>query len=88
MDKLFELIGLALPDNATMLRLKVLAGGIGGLGAGALFMTSGLDGAIVWGAAMAACGIALIWISVGSFQREAQKRAAERVVLRARGDRC
>src|SRR5262245_41654587 len=80
MDKLFELIGLALPDNATMLRLKVLvAGGLGGLGAGVLFMTSGLDGAIVCGAAMAACGIALICIPVRSFQREARKREAERI---------
>jgi hypothetical protein len=80
MDELFELIGRALPDSSTMLRLKVLvAGGVGGLGAGALFMTSGLDGAIVWGAAMAACGLALIWIPVRSFRREAREREAERI---------
>jgi hypothetical protein len=87
MDKLFELIGLALPDNATMLRLKVLvAGGIGGLSAGLLFMTSGLDGAILWGTAMAACGIALIGIPVRSFLREGRKREGERIRSRQQSE--
>jgi hypothetical protein len=43
MDELFQLLGLVLPDTATMLRLKVAFGGICGLGAGVLYMASGLD---------------------------------------------
>lgn len=80
MDNLFELIGLALPDTMTMLRLKVLvAGGVGGVLAGVLFITSGVDGAIVWGALIVACGITLIWLPVRSFLREARTREADRI---------
>jgi hypothetical protein len=79
MDKLFELIGLALPDTPAIFRLKILFAGIGGLGAGLLFMTSGLEISILWGGLMAACGIALIVITVRSDAREARKRAAERM---------
>ena len=79
MDQLFQLIGLALPDTPAIFRLKVLFGGICGLGAGLLFMTSGLAGSVVWGGLMAACGFAMIGITVRSHTREAQKRTAERM---------
>jgi hypothetical protein len=80
MEKLFALIGLALPDTATILRLKVLvAGGVGGVFAGVLFILSGVDGALAGGAAMAACGIMLIGITVRSWLREARKSEAGRI---------
>jgi hypothetical protein len=84
MDQLFHLIGLALPDTPAIFRLKVLFGGIGGVGAGLLFMTSGLEGSVLWGGLMAACGFALIWITVRSQVREARKRAAERMASQRR----
>jgi hypothetical protein len=75
MDDLFRLIGLVLPDTGAMIRLKVVFGGICGLGAGLLFMASGLDGSLAWGGMMAACGIALIGIaSLGA--THAARRAA------------
>jgi hypothetical protein len=77
MDDLFRLIGLVLPDTATMLRLKVVWGGICGLGAGVLFMTSGLDGSLAWGGMMAACGITLIGTASLSASRAARRAAAE-----------
>jgi hypothetical protein len=43
-DELFRLLGLALPDTPMIIRLKVAFGGICGLGAGLLFMASGLEG--------------------------------------------
>jgi hypothetical protein len=86
MDKLFELIGLALPDTATIFRLKLLvAGGVGGACAGVIFMLSGVEGSIMGGALIAACGITLIGITVRSFLREAQKSQADR--LRAQQQR-
>jgi len=63
MDELFRLVGLALPDTEMMLRLKVGFGGICGIGAGVLLMWTGPDGSLAWGASMAACGIALLWIA-------------------------
>jgi hypothetical protein len=78
MDELFRLLGLALPDTATILRLKVAFGGMCGLGAGLLFMASGLDGSLAWGALMAACGLALIGIAVRGFAHAAGREAAER----------
>jgi hypothetical protein len=62
-DELFRLIGLALPDTGTMLRLKVGFCGICGIGAGLLCIGTGLDGFLVLGALMAACGIALLGIA-------------------------
>src|SRR5207302_8185077 len=41
-----ELIGLVLSDTYTELRLKILAGGVCGLGAGILFAMSGLEGSL------------------------------------------
>jgi hypothetical protein len=73
MDDLFRLIGLMLPDTGVMLQLKVAFGGICGLGAGLLFMASGLDGSLVWGGMMAACGIALIGISALSATHAARR---------------
>jgi hypothetical protein len=74
MNELFELIGRALPDTPTILRLKVLvAGGIGGLAAGLMYMGSGLDGSILRGGLIAACGVALIGLTIRSFLREAGK---------------
>jgi hypothetical protein len=85
MDQLFHLIGLALPDTPAIFRLKVLLfGGMGGLGAGLLFMTSGLEGSVLRGGLIAACGFALIGITVRSHLREARKRAAERMALQRR----
>ena len=84
MDQLFHLIGLALPDTPAIFRLKVLLCGIGGLGAGLLFMTSGLEGSVLWGGLIAACGFALIGITVRSHLREARTRAAERMALQRR----
>jgi hypothetical protein len=84
MDQLFQLIGLALPDTPAIFRLKVLFGGICGLGAGLLFMTSGLAGSVLWGGLMAACGFALIGITVRSHAREARKSAAERMAFHRR----
>jgi hypothetical protein len=81
MDQLFHLIGLALPDTPTIFRLKVVFVGICGIGASLLFMTSGLEGSVLWGGLMAACGSALIGISVRSHVRESRKRAAERIAF-------
>jgi hypothetical protein len=78
MDDLFRLIGLMLPDTWEMLRLKVIFGGICGLGAGLLFMATGLDGSLAWGGLMAACGIALIGIASRSIAREARRASAGR----------
>jgi hypothetical protein len=77
MDDLFRLIGLVLPDTGVMLRLKVVFGGICGLGAGLLFMTSGLAGAVPWGGLMAACGIALIVIASRGANRADRLSAAD-----------
>jgi hypothetical protein len=72
MNELFELLGRALPDTPTIFRLKVLlAGGIGGLAAGLVYMGSGLDGSILRGGLIAACGVALIGLTIRSFRREA-----------------
>jgi hypothetical protein len=85
MEQLFQLLGFALPDTPAIFRLKVfLCGGVGGLAAGLLFMTSGLDGSVLWGGLIAACGIALIGITVRSHVREARKRAAETMALERR----
>ena len=85
MNQLFHLIGLASPDTPAIFRLKVLLfGGIGGLEAGLLFMTSGLEGSVLWGGLIAACGFALIGITVWSHLREARTRAAERMALERR----
>jgi hypothetical protein len=85
MNQLFHLIGLALPDNPAIFRLKVLLfGGIGGLGAGLLVMTSGLEGSVLRGGLIAACGFALMGITVRSRVREARKRGAERIALQRR----
>jgi hypothetical protein len=78
MDELFQLLGLALPDTATIFRLKVVFGRICGLGAGLLFMASGLDDALTWGALMAACGLALIGIAAHSSACAARRATAER----------
>ena len=78
MDELFRLLGLALPDTPKVLWLKVAFGGICGLGAGLLFMASGLDGALARGAMMAACGLALIGIAARGFARAARRATAER----------
>jgi hypothetical protein len=78
MDELFQLLGLALPDTATILRLKVAFGGLCGVGAGLLFMASGLEGSLAWGASMAACGLALIGIAARCLARGAGREAAER----------
>jgi hypothetical protein len=77
MDELFRLLGLVLPDTPTMLRLKVAFGGLCGLGAGLLFLASGLDGSLAWGASMAACGLALIGIAARGLARGAGREAAE-----------
>src|SRR5262249_36304752 len=77
MDELLRLIGLALPDTATMLRLKIVFGGICGLGAGLLFMASGLDGSLVRGALMAACGIVLIGVALCGSARSSRRGAGE-----------
>jgi hypothetical protein len=44
-------------------------------------MTSGLAGSVLWGGLVAACGFALIGITVRSHAREARKRAAERMAF-------
>jgi hypothetical protein len=63
-----------------VLRLKVLlAGGVGGLSAGVLFIMSGVDGAITGGALMAACGMTLIGLAVRSFLREARQSEVGRI---------
>src|SRR5262245_50576760 len=84
MDQFFQLIGLALPDTPVIFRLKVLLVGIGGAGAGMLFMTSGLAGSVLWGGAIAACGFGLIAITIQSFAGEARKRAVERMAFQRR----
>jgi hypothetical protein len=84
MDELFRLIGLALPDTPTIFRLKVLFVGIGSLWVGLLFMASGIEGSVLWGGLIAACGFALIGITVGTHAREARKRAEERMALQRR----
>jgi hypothetical protein len=76
-DDLSRLIGLVLPDTGVMLRLKVVFGGLCGLGAGLLFMTSGLEGSIARGGLMAACGIALIGIVWRSATRTTRRAAAD-----------
>ena len=73
MDELLRLIGLALPDTAAILRIKVAFGGFCGLGAGVLFMASGLDGSLAWGALMAVCGIVLIGVAVRSAVRVGER---------------
>jgi hypothetical protein len=85
MDQLLHLIGLAFPDTPAIFRLKVLLfGGIGGLGAGLLFMTSGLEGSVLRGGLIAACGFALIGITVRGHVSEGRKKAAERMALQRR----
>jgi hypothetical protein len=85
MDDLFRLIGIVLPDTPTLLRIKVLvAGGLGGLAAGITYMMTGLEGSLVRGALIATCGILMIAITVRSFHREAQKRAADEILARER----
>jgi hypothetical protein len=86
MDQLFHLIGLALPDTAAIFRLKVLFGGFCGLAAGLLVITSGLEGSVLRGGLIAACGFAVIGITVRSHVRDARRRAAERKALQQRQD--
>jgi hypothetical protein len=83
MDRLFHLIGLALPDTPTILRLKVLvAGGVGGVAAGLLFALSGVEGSITRGALMAICGLTVIGITFRSFLNEHRKNEADRAKAR------
>jgi hypothetical protein len=84
MDQIFRLIGLALPDTPAVIRLKVLIVGIVGVVAGLWFMTSGLEGSVVWGGLIAACGFAMIGITVRSHSREARKAAAEQMAFQRR----
>jgi hypothetical protein len=84
MDQIFHLIGLALSDTAVIFRLKVLVVGIGELVAGLLFMTSGLEGTVLWGGLIAACGLAMIGITVRSHVREVRKRTEVRMALQRR----
>ena len=84
MDELFRLIGLALPDTPTIFRLKVLFVGIGSLWVGLLFMASGIEGSVLWGGLIAACGFALIGITVRGHVSEGRKKAAERMALQRR----
>jgi hypothetical protein len=84
MDQLFHLIGLALPDTPTLFRLKVLVVGMACLGMGLLFTTSGIEGSVLRGGPIAACGFALTAITVRRHVREARKRAAERMALQRR----
>jgi hypothetical protein len=78
MDELFQLLGLALPDTATIFRLKVVIGGLGGLVAGLLFMASGLEGALPRGAAIGACGLLLIGVAARSFAGARRRAVAQR----------
>jgi hypothetical protein len=83
MDKLFELIGLALPDTPTILRLKaLLAGGVGGIAAGVLYLLTGVEGSVVGGVAMMVCGLTVIGITVRSFVNEHRKYEADRIAAR------
>ena len=74
MDELIRLLGLALPDTAWIVRLKVVLGGICGLGAGLVFMASGLESSLTRGALMALCGLALIAITARSAARTSAER--------------
>jgi hypothetical protein len=79
MDELLQLLGLALPDTPTILRLKVLVlGGLGAVTAGVLLMASGVEGTLALGAGMVACGAALIALPIRSFRRAARERQAKR----------
>jgi hypothetical protein len=84
MEHLFQLIGLALPDTPTIFRLKVLVVGVACLGMGLLFTTSGIEGSILRGGLIAACGFALTAIAVRGLVLEGRKRAAERMALQRR----
>jgi hypothetical protein len=84
MDQLFHVIGLALPDTPVIFRLKVLFGGICGLAAGMLVMISGLEGSVLWGDLTAACGAALIGLTIRSHVREARNQALARMALQRR----
>jgi hypothetical protein len=76
MEDLFRLIGLALPDTPVILRLKLTVGGLCGLGAGLLFMTTGLEGSLTRGGMIAACGLALIAIAARGGIRPTRPEAA------------
>ncbi len=78
MEELFRLLGLALPDTPKILWLKVAFGGFCGLGAGLLFMTSGLDGSLIRGAMIAACGLALIGFGARGFACAARRATTRR----------
>jgi hypothetical protein len=77
MEEILRLLGHLLPNSGMMFRLKIVFGGICGLGAGLLFMASGLDGALAWGAMMAACDIALIAIALRDMTRAARRGPAK-----------
>jgi hypothetical protein len=82
---LFHFIDLVIPETPVIFRLKVLVfGGIGGVGAGLLFMQSGLEGSLLRGSLIAACGFGLIGIAVWSHVRDARKSAMARLEFQRR----
>lgn len=78
MEHLFQLLGLLLPDTRAVFGVKVLVAGIVGTSAGLLVMASGIDGMIVYGGGIAACGFALTVLSARILAREVHQEEAER----------
>lgn len=76
MEHLIQILGQMIPDTKTAFGVKILVAGIVGTFMGLMVMASGIDGMLVHGGAIAACGVALTVLSVRSFARERRHEEA------------
>jgi hypothetical protein len=72
MNSLIALLGLV-PNTSAILRVKFAIVGVGALMAGLIFMASGIDGSILRGGLIAACGVGLLSLAF----REPKQRLKE-----------
>src|SRR4051812_1781622 len=77
MEHLIQILGLVMPGTKTVFGVKILIAGIVGTFMGLMVMASGIDGMIVYGGGIAACGVALTVLSVRSFAREERQGEAQ-----------
>jgi hypothetical protein len=61
MNRIIDLLGM-LPNTSALFRMKVAVVGLGALMAGLSFMASGIEGSILRGGLMAACGAVLLGV--------------------------
>ncbi len=79
MERLFHLLGQAIPDTATGLGVKVLCVGLGATAAGLALGGSGIAGMALPGVGVAACGFAASALAIRVLIREGRRKQAARL---------